>query len=180
VTRKTIRGGAALREWATRHRWWLTGAGVITLAVILIVVLWPTPTRTLPPTRARQYLAFDACLLTGPQGLADPAVAPVWAGMQDASLATHAKVSYLAVTGPQTPGNAQPYANTLLQRQCSLVIGVGQSQVDAVEAVARTHPTTKFAVETDSPTSTNITALTASTPTTLRAATAAVIKNLVN
>jgi basic membrane lipoprotein Med (substrate-binding protein (PBP1-ABC) superfamily) len=92
------------------------------------------------------YTAFQACLLTGANGLADPAAAPLWAGMQDASLATHAKVSYLAVAGPQTDGNARPYANTLVARHCSLVIGVGQSSVDAVELAAKVNPHKNFAV----------------------------------
>jgi basic membrane lipoprotein Med (substrate-binding protein (PBP1-ABC) superfamily) len=134
-------------ELITRHRWWLVGGGCLIVAVVLLVILWPsTTTRALPPTRARHYTAFQACLLTDGQGLADPNVQAVWSGMQDASLATHAKVSYLAVAGPQTEGNAEPYANTLVQRQCSLIIAVGQSQVAAVESVARTHPRSRFAV----------------------------------
>jgi hypothetical protein len=144
-----------------RHRWWLTAAGLVVIGVVLLAVLWPaTPTRALPPTRARHYLAFQTCLLTGARGLADPAVGPVWAGMQDASLATHAKVSYLAVAGPQTEGNAEPYANTLIQRHCSLIVGVGQSQVDAVEAAARAHPHSRFAV-VGGPAAHNVTAIAA-------------------
>jgi hypothetical protein len=56
-----------------------------------------------PAARARSYTDFQACLLAGDRGLADPAAAPLWAGMQQASLATHAKVSYLTVAGPRAP-----------------------------------------------------------------------------
>ena len=144
----------------TTYRWWLVGAGVLVVVVVLLVTLWPSSSaRVLPPTRARQYTAFQACLLTGAQGLADPAVRPVWSGMQDASLATHAKVSYLAVAGPQTTGNAEPYANTLVERHCSLVIGVGKSQVDAIESIAKANPHTRFAV-VDGPAKVNVTAIT--------------------
>ncbi|MGH3190248.1 MAG: hypothetical protein ACRDPY_35980 [Streptosporangiaceae bacterium] len=41
-----------------------------------------------PAPSARQYLGFDACLLTGSRGLTGPQAAQAWAGMQDASLAT--------------------------------------------------------------------------------------------
>jgi hypothetical protein len=167
-----------LGETATRHRWWFMGVGVVIVGVVLLVVLWPSaPARTLPPTRARQYTAFDACLLTGSQGLADPAVRPVWAGMQDASLATKAKVSYLAVAGPQTTGNAVPYANTLLQRRCSLVIGVGQPQVDAVTSTARSHPKNRFAVVGGNG-SANVTALPTGSANAMRSAIATMIKDL--
>jgi basic membrane lipoprotein Med (substrate-binding protein (PBP1-ABC) superfamily) len=150
----------------------------VVVAVVLLVALWPSaPARTLPPTRARQYTAFDACLLTGSQGLADPAVRPVWAGMQDASLATKAKVSYLAVAGPQTSGNAEPYANTLLQRRCSLVIGVGKSQVDAVAAAARSHPKSRFAV-VGGDGGGNVTSVPTGTADAVRSAVATMIKGL--
>ena len=55
--------------------------------------------RALPPARARVYESVDACLLTGARGLSDPAAAQDWAGMEAASRATSARVSYLAVTG---------------------------------------------------------------------------------
>jgi hypothetical protein len=54
------------------------------------------------------------------------AAAPVWAGMQDASLATHAKVQYLQVTGEATVGNALPYLATLVQRRYAVVFGAGR------------------------------------------------------
>jgi basic membrane lipoprotein Med (substrate-binding protein (PBP1-ABC) superfamily) len=138
----------AKRPTPRRHRWWWAAGVVLLVAAGLIIVLWPArpAPRTLPPARARQYLAFDACLFTGTQGLADPAAQPVWAGMQDASLATRAKVSYLAVTGPQTVGNAVPYTNTLLARQCNVVVAVGQSQVDAIYQTAPSHPGATFVV----------------------------------
>jgi len=50
--------------------------------------------------RARQYLAFTACLLTGSRGLAGAKGAEAWAGMQAASLATRAKVEYLQALVP--------------------------------------------------------------------------------
>src|SRR5437899_2178701 len=73
----------------------------------------------------------------------------VWAGMEDASLATHGKVTYLQVAGPATVANAVPYANSLLQRHCDMVIGVGAPQAGAVAQVAQHAPKTRFVVMGD-------------------------------
>jgi hypothetical protein len=67
------------------------------LVAVLVVglaawILWPSP-------RPRPYLAFTACLLTDEQGVAGSAAGAVWAGMQDASLATRAKVQYVPAVG---------------------------------------------------------------------------------
>jgi hypothetical protein len=89
-------------------RWvWLTmsGAAVAGVALGLVVsgVRWPgSGGRSLPPSRARVYENVDACLLTGARGVADPAVAQVWAGMEDASRATTARMS---VPGGDRPGH---------------------------------------------------------------------------
>ena len=168
------------RAWVLAHRWWTTGIAAVVLAAIVIPLVigftsGSTSPRALPPARARAYLAFDACLLTGAQGLADPAVGPVWAGMQDASLATHAKVSYLAVAGPQTVGNAIPYANTLLQRQCNVILGVGQSQVDAINQAAPANKSARFVVVGASSNAPNVTAVAAD-----RSAIAQLVKALVH
>jgi basic membrane lipoprotein Med (substrate-binding protein (PBP1-ABC) superfamily) len=165
----------SLATFATRHRWWLTAGGALIIAVVLIIVLWPAaPARVLPPPRARQYLAFDACLLTGAQGISDTTARTVWDGMQDASTATRAKVSYLSVTGPQAAGNALPYVNTLLQRQCSLIIGVGKPEVDAIESAAKDHPKARFAVIGGTP-GNNVAAVSTGTPASIRSSVTSVI-----
>lgn len=110
------------------------------VAAVVVIVSMTTGGRDLPPTRARVYTDHSACLLTGSLGLADPAVVPVWAGMQDASTTTHATVSYLAVAGPATPGNALSYATTLAQRHCGTVVAVGKPQVEAVTTMAPNYP----------------------------------------
>jgi basic membrane lipoprotein Med (substrate-binding protein (PBP1-ABC) superfamily) len=94
--------------------------------------------------------------------------------MQDASTATRAKVSYLSVTGPQTTGNALPYVNTLLQRQCSLIIGVGKPEVDAIESAAKDHPKARFAVVGGAPGS-NVAAVTSGTSASVRSSVSTVI-----
>jgi hypothetical protein len=105
------------------------------------------------------YTDFQACLLTGARGLADPAAAPVWAGMERASLATHAKVSYLAVTGPQTSDNALPFLGALLVRHCEVVLAAGQAERNAVAERARQYPSVEFAVVGGISTASNITVL---------------------
>ncbi|MFE2374175.1 hypothetical protein [Streptomyces sp. NPDC059398] len=97
-----------------------------------------------PPTRARAYSQQQACLLTPANGLADSAVTPVWKGMQDASARTRAKVSYLAVTGPQNTANAAPYLASLVSRQCTVVVTVGTAPDGAATRDAKRYPKTRF------------------------------------
>jgi hypothetical protein len=135
--RLTPQSSAWWKAAVRRYRFLIAGVLVAAVAVVLAVALWPSPpARVLPPARARVYLAFDACLLTGAQGIADPAAAPVWAGMQDASNATRAKVSYLAAAGPDTVGTALPYLAGLLQRHCDVILAVGQAEVAAANQQA--------------------------------------------
>jgi hypothetical protein len=134
-------------------RWVLLGlatvlAGVgIGLAVSGGPLPWSPGGRALPPARARVYESVDACLLTGAQGLADPDASQVWAGMEDASRATSARVSYLAVTGPATQAEAAPFAGTLLVRGCKVVVASGAAERAAVLADAAQFGSVRFVVE---------------------------------
>jgi basic membrane lipoprotein Med (substrate-binding protein (PBP1-ABC) superfamily) len=150
---------------------WAAAVGGVILAVVLTVLFWPSGPTT-PPVRARVYTAFDACLLTDSQGVTGPAAAPVWSGMESASLATHAKVSFLSVAGPDTEGNAVPFVNTLVARHCDLILAVGSSEVKAVAAVAGAHRDTHFVVIGTSSTLSNVAAV--------EAATGSVTSNLVS
>jgi len=133
-----------MRVRGRRRLRWAAVAGVV-VAGGLVVWLWlGTGGRAIPLPRARAYTAFSACLLTGPRGLADERVAPVWAGMQEASLATRAKVSYLPVAGPGTVGAAMPDLATLVLRHCDVIIAVGPPETAAVSADSRRFPGTRF------------------------------------
>ncbi|HYS34358.1 MAG TPA: hypothetical protein VEO01_01800, partial [Pseudonocardiaceae bacterium] len=57
-----------------RRFWWAVAAACVGAGLILAVVLWPGSSggRNLPPTRARAYAAWRACLVTGTAGLSDP------------------------------------------------------------------------------------------------------------
>ncbi|WP_405881952.1 hypothetical protein OG762_26970 [Streptomyces sp. NBC_01136] len=93
--------------------------------------------RQLPDTPARHYKDVDACLLTGKDGTAaGTTAAEVWQGMQDASLKTHARVSYVPVTGEQSAANARPYLDGLLQRSCDVVLAAGKPEVTAAAQAA--------------------------------------------
>ena len=153
-----------VREWLGRRRWWVAGCLVVVLATVTIGWLaWPRPARPPAPPRARVYLDFTACLLTDAQGIvADPAKT-VWSGMQSASLATRAKVQYLAVVGPQTVDNAAPFLLSLIQGNCSLVLAVGAAPVQAAEQLAQSHPKVQFLVVDGAP-ATNITRLASGSP----------------
>jgi hypothetical protein len=128
-----------------RYRWWIAGCGVVVVGLALTVVLWPSGWH-LPPSRARVYTDASACLLTDAAGVASSQAAPVWSGMESASVRTRAKVSYLAVAGEDSAANAVPYLDTLVQRRCGLVIAVGASEVGAVRRQASAYPGTRFAV----------------------------------
>jgi hypothetical protein len=147
------------------------------LVVGLVWLLWPSPQPV--ALRARQYLAFDACLLTDSNGLAGAQAAPVWAGMQDASLATRAKVSYLSVYGPDRPDNVVPFLAGLIQRHCDLIVAVGPSQVSAVVADAPTFSQSRFVVVGGDASGPNVTAVTDSAPELVRARMKALVTSAV-
>lgn len=161
-----------------KHFWWAVVAAFVGVGVILAVVLWPSSSggRNLPPTRARVYAAWRACLVTGTSGLSDPQAASVWAGMEQASAKTSAKVSYLAVAGGDTAGNAQTYIATAAGEQCDLVIAVGGPQLQAVVPVASQFPQTRFAVVGQLSAGSNVSQITASPSGGLTAATAATVE----
>lgn len=145
-----------------RRYWWAATAGVAAVGIVLgVLVTRPShpAARTLPPTRARAYTAFDACLLTDADGVAGAQAAPVWSGMQAASLSTAGKVSYLAVTGEDTAANAVPYVNTLVQRKCDLVLAVGAAEVAAARRQAAVFPHVAFVVVDAGSSAGNVTAV---------------------
>jgi len=151
-------------------RWVLLGLGTVLAGVGIGLAVsggplpWSSGGQGLPPARARVYESVDACLLTGPQGLADPDASQVWAGMQDASKANSARVSYLAVTGPATAAQAAPFAGTLLVRGCKVVVASGTPERAAVLAEAARYGSVRFVVEGAAPGSpANVTALVFST-----------------
>lgn len=130
-----------------RRGWAVGGAGVLVLGVLGAWLLIPDDQDGPPDPRARQYAEIDACLLTGEKGITPgtPA-APVWEGMQKASLETLARVNYVPVTGPQSVDNVRPFFNSLIQRQCEVVLAVGTSQVQVTRAAAGKHPEVRFVV----------------------------------
>ena len=123
----------------------VAGIGV-GLAVSGAPLPWSGDGQALPPPRARVYESVDACLLTGARGLADPAAAQAWAGMQDASQATSARVSYLAVTGPATAAQAEPFAGSLLVGGCKVVVASGAAERAAALAEAGRFGSVRFVV----------------------------------
>ncbi len=97
-------------------------------------------------TKARVYENVDACLLTGGQGLTDPTAAQFWAGMQQASQATTARVSYLAAAGPATEAAAEPFAGSLLVQGCKVVVATGAPERAAALAEASRFTAVRFVV----------------------------------
>jgi hypothetical protein len=156
--------------WPVRagRRWWgsrsgpgrrLLGAGLVAVMLIAGLAVWLSLGRGAPPPRARQYQAYTACLLTGPDGLADPPASRVWAGLEDASAATRAKVQSLPVMSGDSEAAAQPYLAGLLQRHCNLIAAVGAPQVAAVAALASRYPSVRFLAVGGRAAGRNVTAL---------------------
>jgi hypothetical protein len=164
-------------------RWVLLGAGAAAVAAagmgIGLAVSgtpWSPGGRVLPPARARAYESVDACLLTGARGLADPAAAQAWAGMEDASQATSARVSYLAVTGPATVAAAEPFAGSLLVQGCTVIVASGAAERAAALAEAGQFGSVRFVVTGPAAGSPpNVTAL-AFTPSGLAASVASAVE----
>ncbi|WP_149259132.1 BMP family ABC transporter substrate-binding protein [Actinomadura sp. K4S16] len=102
--------------------------------------------RPSPEPRARQYLAFKACLLTDSHGITGKEAATVWEGMQRASSKTHAKIQYLAVAGPATVANARPYLASLVQRRCGIILAAGELPTRTVTASAQSFGAARFVV----------------------------------
>jgi hypothetical protein len=135
---------------------WVAAAVVLAGCVAGGLVATASGPGATPPARARQYLAFTACLLTDSRGVAASPAAQVWAGMQDASLTTHAKAEYLPVYG-STAAAAQPYLTSLIQRSCGVVLAVGAPQVSAVTADAGRYPSVLFVALSRAPGSRHVT-----------------------
>ena len=153
----------------------VAGAGV-GLAVSGASLPWSSGGRVLPAARARAYESVDACLLTGSKGLADPSAAQAWAGMEDASRTTSARVSYLAVTGPATPAQAEPFAGSLLVSGCNVLVASEAPERAALLAEAGRFGSVRFVVPGPAAGSPpNVTVL-AFTPTGLRSGVAAAVE----
>jgi basic membrane lipoprotein Med (substrate-binding protein (PBP1-ABC) superfamily) len=147
----------------TRWRRIVTYTVTVACAAVAGVLLVAHHSGTATP-RARQYLGFSACLLTGSRGLAGPQAAQAWSGMQAASLATRAKVEYLPAMGPQTTAAALPFLAGLIQRDCNVIIAVGQAPVAAVSQDAPLYPAVSFAVVGGQAGPANVTAVNATLP----------------
>ncbi|HEX6872261.1 MAG TPA: hypothetical protein VF163_14280 [Micromonosporaceae bacterium] len=175
------RGGTNATSQAQRRsrtrRWLWAGAATALAVAALIWTMWPTENARTP--RERQYLQFTACLLTDQEGITSPDAAQVWAGMQDASLATHAKIEYLAVAGPQTAANAVPYLNSLAQSQCNLILAAGDAPVAAVTASAAQFPNIRFHAAGQITPTANVSALTTTGQEALRATVSRVVQDAV-
>lgn len=122
-----------------RGRLWLAlGISVVLVAGVAAWALRPHPSAG---PQARSYLDVTACLLTDPKGVEPGAqAAPVWASMQAASLSTRVMISYLPDTGP---ADVPVLLNTLIGRQCGVIITVGASPAQVITA-AKVNPRQRF------------------------------------
>ncbi|MEV7860916.1 BMP family ABC transporter substrate-binding protein [Streptomyces hirsutus] len=140
---------SAWRAVSSRRGRWVAGGTVVVLTAVAGAVMFLGEEPGPPDPRARQYRNVNSCLLTGEQGVtAGTPGASVWAGMQKASLETRTRVNYLPVMGEQSSKNALPHLNSLLQRQCDVVLAVGESQVEVAHAEAGRHSAVHFVVVT--------------------------------
>ncbi|MFI1657747.1 BMP family ABC transporter substrate-binding protein [Streptomyces sp. NPDC020472] len=143
-----VRGVLAATAGALRGRagWALGSVLVILLGLFGVWRFANTDDAGTPPdTRARAYKDYDACLLTDDKGIVTGApAAPVWEGMQAASLDKRIRVTFVPVMGEQSVANARPFLNGLVQRDCEIVVASGAPQVKAAEAAAGKNPEVRF------------------------------------
>lgn len=127
---------------------WAGGAVLLAACALVAVRLSGGEEEPGPPdARARQYQDFDACLLTGEDGItAGTPAAPVWQGMERASGDTRVRVTHVPVMGEQTAANALPHLNGLIQRDCEVVLATGPAQTATVRKAADSHPRVRFVV----------------------------------
>jgi basic membrane lipoprotein Med (substrate-binding protein (PBP1-ABC) superfamily) len=128
---------------------WAGGVAVVAAGAAALAV-WAVGTGPAgpasPPSRARAYGTFQSCLLTGARGVADPTAGQVWAGLEDASLKTGSKVSYLAVPGPATAANAISFVGSLVVRKCGVIVALGTPEQAAVLTDAPRFPGVRFVI----------------------------------
>lgn len=140
--------GSGSLSGSGRWRWWVIAVSLVAVAGGLAVWLFRSPGRAAddPPARTRQYVAFRACLLTGPAGLGDPTARAVWTGMESASSATRVQVSYSSLPAgeAESVGSVTPLANSLVQQRCGVIVAVGAVEVAAVQSVASADPGGRF------------------------------------
>ncbi|MET7759105.1 BMP family ABC transporter substrate-binding protein [Streptomyces sp. NPDC005389] len=126
---------------------WAVGSVVVLALGFVGVSLFAGADRpgTPPDTRARAYQDYDACLLTDERGIVTGApAAPVWEGMQAASLDKRIRVTFVPVMGEKSVENARPFLNGLVQRDCEIVVASGAPQVAAAEAAVEKNPKVRF------------------------------------
>jgi basic membrane lipoprotein Med (substrate-binding protein (PBP1-ABC) superfamily) len=153
-----------------RYALLLAAAVAAVVVAILVFVTTREDGNPAPDPRARQYRDFTACLLTDDKGIAGAAAAPVWAGMQDASGSTRAKVQYVPVMGAQTPQNAAPFLNGLAQGRCQVILAVGPAATGAVGDAAKRFPKSQFAVVNGKASGGNVSSVDGSPPDAVRPA----------
>lgn len=142
---------------------WLAMGGAVVIGLIAgLLISGSLGSRSLPSVRARVYANYDLCLLAGPDGVSAAPDSLAWAGLEDASAATRARASYLAVTGPATQANALSFLGSLLVRGCGVIVAAGPVERAAVLTDARRFPAVKFVVAGGAPGAPNVTVLRAS------------------
>jgi basic membrane lipoprotein Med (substrate-binding protein (PBP1-ABC) superfamily) len=133
-----------------RGGWLIAAVAAISAVVagLVIWLAWPSAPSIPGADRVRQFTNVRACMLTGPDGVANSVAAAAWAGLQGASGSSRAMVSYLPVPGPATKATAVPYLASLVQRQCTVIVAVGQAQVAAATSQAARYGHVRFIVIT--------------------------------
>src|SRR5580658_6996059 len=154
--------GAVARWWRRLGRgthWSVAGVAVAVVLAAVVSVLVSGGGGPAQASRARQYVAFTSCLLTDDRGLSSPQAATVWAGMEQASGKTRAKVEYVPVMSGPGEGAAAPVLAGLALGHCSVVIAVGSGEVAAVRAEARRFGSVRFVVVDAPARGTNVSAV---------------------
>ncbi|MGC2486905.1 MAG: BMP family ABC transporter substrate-binding protein [Acidimicrobiales bacterium] len=125
----------------------LLGASALVLGTLVVAATNTT-------VSAGAATGFKACMVTDTGGINDGSFnESAWDGMKDAEAAnSNISIHYLPST---SDANYTPNINTLLKEGCGIIVTVGYDMDAATAKAANAHPSQKFAIVDDSPTTTS-------------------------
>jgi len=137
---------------AHRHGLWRRGATIaITMSLAGIVLAACGSSSTTTTVAAPK---FKACVVTDTGGINDKSFnASAWQGLQDAkAVDSNISDSYLSSS---SSADYAPNINSFINKGCGIIVTVGFLMDQATAAAANAHPSQKFAIVDDAPTTTS-------------------------
>lgn len=122
-------------------RWWIPLATGICVTTGIALWIFSSNTDETKVHANNISRNFRACLLTDQHNT--QTAAPIWAALQDAAQTTPVNAQRIVAEGDST-ASFTPYANSLTQRKCGLIVTVGDDLHDTVTSTAQHNPHQEF------------------------------------